>query len=92
MTVALYYWLDGRVATFLRNDNIIQSLSLSLSHTVPYWLLLPCIMIYSILLPWLLMTFPTSFTICEAMIVGQSLTLLIIDTVLQLIAIVSCIR
>ena len=41
------------------------------------------------LVPWLLHVFPTSFSLCEAMVASQGLTLLLTDTTLQLLALVS---
>lgn len=45
--------------------------------------------IYSLLGVWLLNTFPKSFTMGEAMIVAQGLAILFLDTVMQLLTLVS---
>jgi hypothetical protein len=45
--------------------------------------------VYSVLVPWLLHVFPASFTLGEVMVVSQGLTLLVADTTLQLLAMVS---
>ncbi|CAI8016208.1 Dolichol kinase, partial [Geodia barretti] len=60
--------------------------------SVPYWLLGPCVAVYSCLVPWLLASFPGSFTLCEAMMVGQGLSLLTTDTALQILAINDVVR
>ena len=55
---------------------------------VHFWLLLACMVVYSVLVGWLLHCFPLSFTLVEAMIVGQGVTLMVIDTGLQLLQMV----
>ena len=44
--------------------------------------------VYSVLIGWLVHCFPLSFTLGEAMIVGQGITLMVIDTGLQLLQMV----
>lgn len=51
---------------------------------VPLLPLLVGVAVYSVLVPSLLYRFPGSFSIGEAIIVGQGLTLLILDVLLQL--------
>ena len=51
---------------------------------VPLLPLLVGVAIYSVLVPSLLYRFPGSFSIGEVIIVGQGLTLLILDVLLQL--------
>ena len=58
---------------------------MSLSASVPYWLLAPCVAVYSCLLAWLLASFPASFSLCEVMMVSQGLALLLTDTGLQIL-------
>ena len=53
------------------------------------WATLPAAAIYSLLGAWLLDAFPKSFTLGEAMIVSQTLTLVDMDTALQLLTMVS---
>ena len=50
--------------------------------------LAPAITIYSIIVPWLLHSFPKSFTLGEAVIIGQGATILLMDTALQLLKLV----
>ena len=45
--------------------------------------------VYSLLGTWLLYTFPQSFTLGEAMIVSQGITIMLLDTGLQLFDTVS---
>lgn len=56
---------------------------------VPLWITLVGAAIYSLLGVWLLNTFPKSFTMGEAMIVAQGLAILFLDTVMQLLTLVS---
>ena len=44
------------------------------------------VVLYSILFAFLLHNFPESFTLCEAMLVSQSLSLLLTDTITQLLS------
>jgi len=53
------------------------------------WLLLPAAAVYCMLGVWLLYTFPKTFTLGEAMIVSQGLTMLFVDVSLQLLPMVS---
>lgn len=52
------------------------------------WMILPAAAIYSLLGAWLLNTFPNSFTVGETMIVSEALTLVAMDTGIQLLALV----
>jgi len=52
---------------------------------VLFWPLLASVVVYSLLTPWLLYSFPLSFTLGEAMIVGQGTTVMLIDTGMQLL-------
>ena len=61
----------------------------SLPLAVPFWPVLVSIMLYSLLTPWLLYTFPESFTLGEAMLVAQGGTLLLVDMSMQLLSVVS---
>lgn len=55
---------------------------------VSIWVLLPAVSVYSAVTPWLVYTFPTSFTYGEAMIISQGLTIMLGDTLLQLLKLV----
>lgn len=55
------------------------------------WALLPAAFLYSLLGVWLLNTFPKTFTMGEAMIVAQGLTLLIMDASIQILTLVGTI-
>ena len=57
-------------------------------HLVPMWMTLPAVAGYSVLGVWLLNGLPLSFTIGEAMIVSQALTILFMDAALQLLTMV----
>ncbi len=52
------------------------------------WIVLPAVSVYSLLGAWLLNAFPKSFTIGEAVIVAQGLTLLFLDSAMQLLHLV----
>ncbi len=49
------------------------------------WILVPAAAIYSILGAWLLNSYPRSFTVGEAMIVSQALSVLFMDAAIQLL-------
>ena len=59
------------------------------SRAAPMWISLPAIVMYSIMVPWCLYTFPNSFSLGEAVIVCQGLTMMFIDTSIQLVHLVS---
>ena len=52
------------------------------------WLVGPSIALYYATVPFLLYSFPCSFTLGEAVIVSQGTTLLLVDTALQLLKLV----
>ena len=55
---------------------------------VPLWLTLPAVGMYSLLGVWLLQNIPETFTLGELVIVSQGITILTLDTGLQLVALV----
>ena len=58
------------------------------SFAVSIWLVGPSIALYYATVPFLLYSFPRSFTLGEAVIVGQGTTLLLLDTAVQLLKLV----
>ena len=63
------------------HDNIFFSVSI--------WMVGPSIALYYATVPFLLYSFPRSFTLGEAVIVGQGTTLLLVDTAVQLLKLVN---
>ena len=63
----------------------IQRLYTILVFAVSMWIVLPAVAIYTLLGAWLLNAVPKSFTLGEAMIVAQGLTLLFLDAAIQLL-------
>ena len=71
-----------------KTEHELFKCKLPLKSTVSLWITLPALGLYSALVPWLVYTFPKSFTFGESMIVSQGLTLLLGDTALQLFKLV----
>ena len=84
VSYALYHWLEGE-----GSFSPPSSHHSSLSAPVPLWPILAGVGIYTALCPWLLYTFPQSFTLGEAMIVSQGITVMLVDTGIQLLSTVS---
>ena len=57
--------------------------------SVSIWMVGPSIVLYYATVPFLLYSFPRSFTLGEAVIVGQGTTLLLVDTAVQLLKLVN---
>ena len=70
-------WIDGCMDTCRGNDTIYISFLLA-----PLFPLLAHSILYSLLVPFLIYSFPDSFTLCEVSLISQGVSLLITDCTL----------
>ena len=52
------------------------------------WLSLPAVVVYSLIGVWLIQNVPGTFSLGEVVIVSQGLTILVLDTAVQLVPLV----